>query len=163
MGRRYSGRNMGDPAVDLEKTIMPVACAGGIYDFSGTQANYVYAESGVSITQEEIQYLTKAWWDGKSDGWSDEDFNALLGSGEYKPTLGGENYAALRRNAFGDGDACHSITLKSKTPGSKKGAVVAHSDYTCCVGVFDDDKGQVPGPLTQQEQTLIEAYKDAGY
>merc|ERR1711975_84324 len=90
MGRRYSGRNMGDPAVDLEKTIMPVACAGGIYDFSGTQANYVYAESGVSITQEEIQYLTKAWWDGTSDGWSsDEDFNALLGSGEYKPTLGG--------------------------------------------------------------------------
>merc|ERR1712146_726566 len=82
MGRRYSGRNMGDPAVDLEKTIMPVACAGGIYDFSGTQANYVYAESGVSITQEEIQYLTKAWWDGKSDGWSsDEDFNALLGWG----------------------------------------------------------------------------------
>merc|ERR1712178_195073 len=162
-GKRHSTENkMGDCAVDLEKTIMPVSVGGGIYDFSGTQANFCYADSGLGITKEEVAGLTKTWWDGSSDGWlSDSEFNALMK--DYKPTIGGETYMALRRSAFGDGDSQHLITMKCKTPGSKKGAIVAHSDFTCVVGVFDEDKGFVAGPCAMAVQALMEAYKEAGY
>lgn len=45
----------GDCNVDLEKTIMPVATAGGIYDFSEIQASHVFAEYGLNVTKEEVK------------------------------------------------------------------------------------------------------------
>merc|ERR1712216_1076629 len=56
--------NMGDCATDLAKTIMPLATAGGIYDWSGTQASHVYAEEKVNVTKPEIDAMVKGWWDG---------------------------------------------------------------------------------------------------
>merc|ERR1711939_1142950 len=76
----------GDCAVDLEKTIMPVSVAGGIYDFSGTQASHCYAESNITCSKDEVSSWTKSWWDGSSDGWlADGDFNALMK--DYKVTI----------------------------------------------------------------------------
>ena len=153
---------MGDCAVDLEKTIMPVAVAGGIYDFSGTQASHCYAETNINCSKDEVAAWTKSWWDGSSDGWMpDADFNNLLK--DYKPTINGEVFMAVRRNAFGDGDQQHYITLKSKTSGSKKGAIIGHSDFTTCVAVFDEDKGTAPGSASLAVVNLMEAYKEAGY
>merc|ERR1712216_430087 len=131
MGEAYSIK-MGDPATDLTKTIMPVASQGGIYDFSGTQASHAYAEDGLSCTKDEVAVMTQSWWDGSSDGWrTDAEFNDYLRTGP-KVTIGGENYLPVRRSSFGDGDSQHGVTMKCKTSGSKKGAIVAHSDYTCC-------------------------------
>merc|ERR1719331_2440455 len=93
---------MGDCATDLEKTLMPLSVGGGIYDWSGTQASHVYAEQGIAMGKPEIDALVKGWWDGKSDGWSsDKEYNEL--AKDYKPTLGGEEYVCLGRQAFGDG------------------------------------------------------------
>merc|ERR1711939_715596 len=101
-------RNMGDCATDLEKTIMPLAVGGGIYDWSGTQASHVYAENGVAMSKPEIDALVKGWWDGASDGWSsDKEYNEL--AKDYKPTLGGDEYVCLGRQAFGDGDCMHIL------------------------------------------------------
>merc|ERR1712188_249785 len=156
MGRADRTKNMGDCGVDLEKTIMPVSVAGGIYDFSGTQSSHCYAENGISCSKEEVALWSKSWWDGTSDRWLlDEAFNDLLK--DYKPTIGGELFMATRRTAFGDGDSLHAITLKCKTSGSKKGAIIGHSDYTSVVAVFDEDKGGAAGPCQMAVTSLMEA------
>merc|ERR1712046_53377 len=145
-----------------------LAITGGIYDFSGTQPNHVYAEKGQSCSKEEVMTWVPAWWDGASDGWSsDEDFNNLLkqaasGNG-YSPFINGDQYIAMKRNGFGDGDCQHVVCLKDKTKGSKKGACIAHSDYTLVCAVFDEDKKRPQGPCLMACQALMEAYKEAGY
>merc|ERR1711939_348258 len=125
---------------------MPVSVAGGIYDFSGTQASHCYAESNITCSKDEVSSWTKSWWDGSSDGWlADGDFNALMK--DYKVTIDGKPYMAV----------------KSKTSGSKMGAVIGHSDFTCVVAVFDEDKGTVAGSCAMAVSSLMEAYKEAGY
>merc|ERR1711998_779594 len=154
---------MGDCAADLEKTIMPIAVAGGIYDFSGTQASHVYAETGINVTVAEIQELTKGWWDGTAEQWStDEEFNEAVKKMS-AITIGGEEFRVMRRSGFGDGDKCHVVVLKSKKPNSKRNALVAHSDYTCCIGIGDDEQEKPVGPLNIAVQGLMEAYQISGY
>merc|ERR1712205_82543 len=124
--------NMGDCATDLAKTIMPLATAGGIYDWSGTQASHVYAEEKVNVTKPEIDAMVKGWWDGTSDGWSSEkDYMAL--AKDYKPSIGGQEYVCLGRQSFGDGDCMHVFRCKTKKKGDKTMACYAHSDYTLCL------------------------------
>merc|ERR1711918_3513 len=159
---------MGDdsPAVNLANCIMPCAVAGGIYDFSGTQASHVYAEEGQAVPVEEVKHWSKGWWDGSSSSWSsEEEYNDLIRKQppEYMPTIAGENFVVLRRTEFPDTGGCHAFTMKTKTPNSKRGAIMAHSDYTVVVAIFDDDKAKMAGPLNMACQQLMEAYKEAGY
>merc|ERR1712159_327596 len=68
--------NMGsDPAQDFNDILSAYSVGGGIYYFSGTQANHVYHEQGVSVSKAEIAEWVRMWWDGKSDNWtSDKEF-----------------------------------------------------------------------------------------
>merc|ERR1719502_1543438 len=111
---------MGDCATDLEKTLMPLSTKGGIYDWSGTQASHVYAETGINVSKPEIDALVKGWWDGASDGWSSEK-------------------------------------------GNKTMATYAHSDYTLALACTNEDEGKAQGPAMVAVQSLMEAYKEAGY
>merc|ERR1711998_788529 len=104
----------------LESTIAPLAIGGGIYDFSGTVPNHVYAElPGTDVSKDMVANYAKTWWDGSSPSWSsDDDFAELCKKG-HKLAAGEEN----------------------------KGIIVAHADYTCIVGVFDQEKQKPAGPL----------------
>merc|ERR1711934_198256 len=145
---------------DLASTIMTVATAGGIYDFSGTVPEHVYANEGTTApTKEEISSFSKCWWDGSAAGWSsDDDFNKLCTSG-HKLVLNGTPYMIMRRNTFGDGDCQHIIQARK----GKTGIIVGHADFTCVVGVFDEDKGRPAGPVQAAVQSLAESYKEQGY
>merc|ERR1712098_995885 len=104
MGRLKT--TMGDCAADLAKTVMPLSTAGGIYDWSGTQASHVYAQEGVDVSKAQIDALVKGWWDGASDGWTDDEaYNKM--AAEYKPQFGDKEFVCLGRQSFGDGDCMH--------------------------------------------------------
>jgi len=81
----------------------------------------------------------------------------------FRPTIAGELYMAIARSAFGDGDCQHTVKLRCKTAKSKKTAIVGHSDFTMVIAVCDEDKNLMQGPLTSQVQSLLTAYKEAGY
>merc|ERR1712216_693984 len=105
--------NMGDCATDLAKTIMPLATAGGIYDWSGTQASHVYAEEKVNVTKPEIDAMVKGWWDGTSDGWSSEkDYMAL--AKDYKPSIGGKSMFVSDVNHLVMAIACTSSVARRR-------------------------------------------------
>ena len=74
-----------------------------------------------------------------------------------------QEFLCLGRSSFGDGDAMHVFRCKTKTAGSKKMAVFAHSNYTVTVAITDDEKGFAQGPANMATQTLMEAYLDSGY
>jgi len=153
---------MGDCAADLEKSVMPASLEGGIYDFSGTQATHCYAESGISITKEEIATLTKGFWDGASTGWTtDAEYHDTAGA--FAPVIAGEKFICLSRTAFGDGDSMHVFRMKSKTKGSKRFCTFSHADYTMVISITDEEKGFAQGPAQIAVQALTEAYKEAGY
>merc|ERR1711965_134173 len=148
-------------AADLDSSIAPLAVGGGIYDFSGTVADHVYAEiPDTNITKDQIAIYAKTWWDGSSPKWSSEDEFAqhckdglkLVGGVVSRGTL-------MRRAAFGEGDCCHIITAQEK----KKGIIVAHADYTCIVGIFDQEQNKPAGPLAMAIEELCKSYKDQGY
>merc|ERR1712054_116121 len=92
------------------------------------------------ITLTTTQNMTKLWWDGSSAAWTtDAEFNEVRGSLVLK--IAGEEFRIIKREAFGDEDQQHLIVAKTKTQGSKKGALIAHANYTVCVSLFDDDAG----------------------
>merc|ERR1711934_798191 len=147
---------------DFNATLAPLSIGGGIYDFSGTVPDHVYAEderTKPGITKDEIGLMAKAWWDGSSAGWSsDADFGDLCKTGHKLKGMG-LTCTMMRRSAFGEGDSCHLVTAQYK----KKGIIVAHADYTCIVGIFDAEDGKPAGPLAMQIEDLCKMYKDQGY
>ena len=64
-----------------------------------------------------------------------------------------------RRNAFGDADCQHIVTARL----GKKGIVVGHADFTCVVGLYDEEAGYPAGPITTAVTNLCESYKEQGY
>merc|ERR1712086_63197 len=120
---------------DMWKELMPVSVCAGIYDFSGTAANHVYAEEGMNMTPDDVDSLRKAWWNGSSSNWtSDDEFSELAGSG-HKAKAAGVMYMLSNRNAFGDADCQHIIQTRK----GKSGLVFAHADYTVVVAKFDEE------------------------
>lgn len=106
--------------------------------------------------------MVKGWWDGSSDGWSSEkDYMAM--AKDYKPVIDGQEYVCLGRQAFGDGDCMHVFRCKTKKKGDKTMACYAHSDYTLCVALTNEDQGKAQGSAMVALQSLMEAYKEAGY
>ena len=111
---------------------------------------------------------TKFWWDGKSDDWtSDAEFNDPKNRKEWSEngtfTVGGHEYRIIKRTSFGDNDSQHAVLGRSKNKDWKTGCLLAHSDYTVAVGVYDEDERQKDGPLLLQMTNLMAAYKTAGY
>merc|ERR1711977_23747 len=150
---------------DYKTLIKPYAVAGGIYDFSG-QANHVCYEEGVSVTKEEIAECVRMWWDGSSEGWSTNDeFQASRkdDSNPFKLVIGGEEYRIMNRQAFGDNDQQHVVLGRSKDKSKKSGCVMAHSDYTVTVGIYDEEFNQKEGALNGKVQELMTAYKGTGF
>merc|ERR1711998_328765 len=97
--------------------IGPYSVSGGIYDFSGTQDNHVYHETGVSVSKAEIADWTRMWWDGQSDSWTtDAQFQASRKdeTNPFKLVIGGKDYRIMRRATFGEGDQQHVIFGRSK-------------------------------------------------
>merc|ERR1711968_167755 len=144
-----------DDLVGIKAASSPGA---GIYDFSGTVPNHVYAEDGVSVTKDEIGLMTKAWWDGSSAGWSsDADYGDLAKTGHKLKvaSAGIEGAILMGRNAFGDGDCQHIITARQ----GKKGCVVAHADFTSVCGFFDEEANFPAGPVSQKILSIAEGYK----
>merc|ERR1711939_951069 len=108
-------RTMGDNSWaegDLAATVAPLAIGGGIYDFSGTVPNHVYAEiDGTGVTKDMVAEYAQCWWDGSSPNWSSEDEFAELCKKGHKLKAGVVTKGTLmRRAAFGEGDCCHLIT-----------------------------------------------------
>merc|ERR1712086_285596 len=165
--------NMGDPAADYTSLVGPYSVAGGIYDFSGTQENHIYTEiqgpnNGMksSVSKAEIADWTRLWWDGQSDSWTtDAQFDTTRKdeANPFKLMIGGIDYRIMRRAKFGEGDQQHVIFGRSKDKDSKTGCVVAHSDYTVCAAVYDEEANQKDGPCSLQLQQLMVAYKGSGF
>merc|ERR1712072_408486 len=168
--------NMGDPAQDYEAVIAPFVVGGGIFDFSGTQAPegcYTFHDKaggnpkvGSQPTPAEIQGWTAFWWDGSSDEWtSDEQFqedrNKFVEGKNF--TVGGNEYRIMKRVAFGDNDSGHVVIGRSKNTEWKTGCLIAHSDYTCVVGIYDEDERQTLGNVQLKMVDLMKAYKTAGF
>merc|ERR1712072_679277 len=174
MGTRQLSRNMGDPAEDFKAVLKPLTIGGGIFDFSGTQADHCFTWNGDGgdkagknqPTKEEVQAWTKFWWDGTSDDWtSDAQFNESRNefNESHAFTVGGNEYRIMKRVAFGDNDSQHVVLGRSKNKDWKTGCLLAHSDYTVAVGIYDEDERQKDGPLQLQMTNLMGAYKQAGY
>merc|ERR1711967_39039 len=139
------------------------AGGGGIYDFSGTQGNHVYFEEDISVTPAEIADWVKQWWDGKSDSWTtDKEWGDSRKNGDFQLFVGGEEYRVMRRATFGEGDKQHIVFGRSKDKDKKTGCVIAHSDYTVTVAVYDEEQNQRDGALSVQVQQLMMAYKSGG-
>ena len=155
---------MGDPASDFQQIVAPHSVAGGIYDFSGTQENHAYYENqgpanGMksAVSKAEIADWTRLWWDGQSDAWTtDAQFDASRKdeANPFKLVIGGIDYRIMRRAAFGEGDQQHVIFGRSRDKESKTGCVIAHSDYTVAVGVYDEEANQKDGGLSLQMQQI---------
>jgi hypothetical protein len=164
---------MGDPASDFNSLVGPYTIGGGIYDFSGTQENHVYHENQgpansmkTGVSKAEIADWTRLWWDGQSDAWTTDaqfDVSRKDESNPFKLVIGGIDYRIMRRAAFGEGDQQHVIFGRSKDKESKTGCVIAHSDYTVCAGIYDEEANQKDGPLSLQMQQLMQAYKGSGF
>lgn len=77
--------------------------------------------------------------------------------------VGGNEYRIMRRIAFGENDSQHAILARSKNSDHKTGVVMAHSDYTVCVAVYDEEEGQKDGGLQLSMSQLMEAYKGGGF
>merc|ERR1712025_308677 len=113
----------------------PSQLAVGVYDFSSTYAaTFVHSaddDYAFELSQAEIQNLTKLWWDGSSANWTtDAEYQDLMRSGSFVATIAGEEYRVIKRGAFGDEDQQHLVVLKTKTSGSKRGALISHANYT---------------------------------
>merc|ERR1711918_130374 len=116
----------------------------------GTQDNHAYTEVSQSVSKAEIADWTRMWWDGQSDAWTtDAQFDASRKdeSNPFKLVIGGNEYRIMRRAAFGEGDQQHVIFGRSKNKDLKTGSVVAHSDYTVCAAVYDEEAGQKDGAV----------------
>merc|ERR1711988_620233 len=172
MGNGFPRFNMGDPASDYCSLVAKMAAGGGgIYDFSGTQENHVYyeepgSECGAGVSKEEIKEWTRMWWDGQSDQWTTEaEFTQGRkdANNPFKMMIAGQDYRIMRRNAFGEGDQQHILFGRSKNKDKKTGCCIAHSDYTVCLGVYDEDEGQREGTLSVAMQQLMTAYKSGGF
>eukprot|EP00658_Telonema_sp_P-2_P036521 TRINITY_DN263_c0_g1_i1.p1 TRINITY_DN263_c0_g1~~TRINITY_DN263_c0_g1_i1.p1 ORF type:complete len:170 (-),score=60.80 TRINITY_DN263_c0_g1_i1:307-816(-) len=169
---------MGSPADDFASTIEPYCVAGGIFDFSGTQDNHAYTwvnkasppEKGEAsaVTKDEVANWVKMWWDGSSTEWSSkEEFSNMLKAKDNEPGyqlhVAGVQYRPMRRNPFGEGDSQHVILARGTNKDFKTGLVLAHSDYTVCVAVYDEEENQKEGGLMQAMSMLMQAYKSSGF
>merc|ERR1712146_247103 len=172
MGNGFPRFNMGDPASDYASLVTKFAAGGGgIYDFSGTQENHVYyeepgSECGGGVSKEEIKEWTRMWWDGQSDQWTtDAEFITARkdANNPFKLVIAGKDYRIMRREVFGEGDQQHVVFGRSKDKEKKTGCVLAHSDYTVAMGVYDEEQGQKDGALSMQIQQLMQAYKSGGF
>merc|ERR1711935_520820 len=166
MGQATS--NMGDPSADYTGVIAPYSIAGGIFDFSGTQAEmqYIFVDGGEkggsAPTKAEIDELVRCWWDGSSDSWmTDKEF--MASQSDIKLKIGGIEYRLMRRIPFGDNDSQHVILGRSKNKDHKTGIVIAHSDYTVAIAIYDEEELQTDGPLQMQMTNLMGAYKQSGF
>merc|ERR1711865_424546 len=128
--------NMGDPASDFASLVGPYSVAGGIYDFSGTQENHAYHEDQGPANGMKSA-VTKA---------EIADWTRLWWDGQ------SDSWTT---------DAQFDATRKDKE--SKTGCVIAHSDYTVCAGVYDEEANQKDGALSLQMQQLMIAYKGSGF
>ena len=72
-----------------------------------------------------------------------------------------EVYTLSRRLFFGDGD--QQSLIEARLQNSKKGVLVAHSDYMMVLAFFDDDQAKPAGPLATAIQQLAEGYREQGY
>merc|ERR1712205_255023 len=127
--------NMGDNSWaenDLTSSLDALTTGCGVYDFSGTVPNHVYAEHNCSISKADIDSMTKTWWDGSSAGWSSDAEYAELARTGHKAEGNGLKCMLMGRNEFGDGGCQHIIAARQ----GKKGIVMAHADFTVVVGYF---------------------------
>merc|ERR1719231_934162 len=69
--------------------------------------------------------------------------------------IAGKDYRIMRRAAFGEGDKQHIVFGRSKDKDKKTGCVIAHSDYTVTVAVYDEEQNQRDGALSVQVQQLM--------
>merc|ERR1719446_58663 len=149
----------------------PSQVAVGVYDFSSTYActfqhGIPEADGGIafSLSSDEIANFTKLWWDGSSASWSsDVEYNEVRGSESFKLIIAGDEYRIIKREAFGDEDQQHLIVAKTKTGGSKRGALISHANYTTVVTIFDEDKGYPEGSASVKLQQYSQAILAAGY
>merc|ERR1711959_81650 len=146
----------------------PSQYAVGVYDFSSTYApTFVHSSDDdylMECSQAEIQNLTKLWWDGSSANWTtDQEYQTLLREGTFVATICGEEYRVIKRDSFGDDDQQHMIVFKTKTPNSKRGALVSHANYTMTVSIFDEDKQYPEGAASMQHQRYAQQILAAGY
>merc|ERR1712072_158558 len=164
---------MGDPVKDYAGIIAPLSVAGGIFDFSNTQAEMCFTwvndageKGGSQPTKEEVAGWSQFWWDGTSDAWtSAAQFDASRNQFNDKHLfmVGGNEYRIMKRIAFGDNDEQHVVLGRSKNKEWKTGCVMAHSDYTVCVAVYDEDEKQKDGAVQLAMTQLMQAYKSGGY
>merc|ERR1712010_282292 len=91
------------------------------------------------------------------------EYQDLMRSGSFVATIAGEEFRIIKRDAFGDEDQQHLIVLKTKTAGSKRGALISHANYTVACSVFDEDKGYPEGAASIQHQRYAQAILGAGY
>merc|ERR1712167_462004 len=132
--------------------------------YSATFVHSADDDYAFELSQAEIQNLTKLWWDGSSANWTtDAEYQDLMRSGSFVATIAGEEFRVIKRDAFGDEDQQHLIVLKTKTAGSKRGALISHANYTVACSVFDEDKGYPEGAASIQHQRYAQAILGAGY
>jgi len=126
-------------------------------------------EKTSDVLFHQIADWTRLWWDGQSDAWTTEAAfvfslkNNPPVDNPFKLVIGGVEYRIMRRAGFGEGDCQHVIFGRSKDKESKTGCVIAHSDYTVCAGVYDEEANQKDGALSLQMQQLMIAYKGSGF
>merc|ERR1711918_331075 len=123
-------------------------------------------ECGAGVTKDEITDWVRMWWDGQSDEWTTEaEFLASRGDSNnpFKMMIAGKDYRIMRRAAFGEGDKQHIVFGRSKDKDKKTGCVIAHSDYTVTVAIYDEEQNQRDGALSVQVQQLMMAYKSGGF
>merc|ERR1711865_12403 len=145
---------------DLIATIDPVSTGCGVYDFTGKE-EFCWAEHNCSTSAADVATMSKCWWDGVSAGWStDDDFAALIQTQPaHKMEGNGLKCMLQRRSEFGDGGSQHIVTGRQ----GKKGIIVAHANFTCIVGYFDEDAGFPAGPVALAVEGLIGKYKEDGF
>merc|ERR1711988_1617870 len=162
--------NMGDNSwaeKDAWSLIKPdgPCVAAGVYDFSGTAPAHAYCETdGLSITKDEIDAMSQFWMDkAKMDSWtSDDHCQELIKKGTkigVASKAGYDKCMIRMRRAFGDGDCQHIVTAMK----GKKGIIVAHSDFTAVVGLFDTEDNSPPGPCELAIEGVAASYKETGY
>merc|ERR1712072_885364 len=87
----------------------PRSQLGGIFDFSGTQADHKFCWTGATEkagkaepTKDEVANWTKFWWDGSSDDWTtDQEFQDKRNEFNEQSlfTVGGNEYRIMWRIA----------------------------------------------------------------
>merc|ERR1712216_441367 len=142
-----NSKTRGDLDTSNLKSLDPLAVAAGIYDYSHMWADYdldlqpnkAHSEIRFNAKEQNVANWVKFFWDGKSEGFTtNAEFAELARTTTVE--IAGEDFIAVNRVEFGDGDCQHTIFFKSLS--SKKGAILSHSDFTMVLGLYDDEEGK---------------------